>query len=227
MEQGKKKLSNAQLERRMKDAIVFVPRDKSCKEIFFDDKGLRLQVTDNECVISTAFHRHVFAAVTANGYSRPYLYTKRFVDIALENDCVVTDKNGNAIGHSYKLLMDILKAKEDKAEYNIATYFDWWSFNCFQPLYGIDENAASQWLVYLNYMHNIAVNSILLDELKEDMTNVDFTKRYLDLMADFTKEIEPNVILHKPTDEEVKKENAEAMQEEQMEQALQNEQENG
>ena len=227
MEKQNKKPTNAQLERRIKDALVFIPKDKSCKEIYFDDKGLRLQVTDDACIISTSFHRHVFYAVTSNGYSRPYLYTKRFVEMALENDCTVTDKNGNPVGHSYGMLMNILKEKEDKTEYNIATYCDWWMFCLFQPLYSIDENAASQWLVYFNYMHSIAINSIVLDEHKEDMTNVDFVKKYLELMSEFTKDIEPNVILHKETEAEAVENEAKAMAEEQIEQSLQNEQDNG
>lgn len=219
MEQ-KKKLTNAQLERRIKDAVVFVPRDKSCKEIYFDDKGLRVQVTDDYAVIATGFHRHVFSAITGAGYSRPYLYTKRFVEIALENDCVVRDKNGNPAGHSYALLMQVLKDKEDKSEFNIATYWDWWSFNIFMPLFSIDDNAASQWLVYFNYMHHIAINSIILAERTDDMTNVDFAKEYANTMAEFVKDIEPNVILKKETKDDADKKESEALAEQDMEQGV-------
>jgi len=226
MEKKNVKPTNAQLQRRIADAIVFVPRDKSCKEIYFDDKGLRLQVTDDCAVISTNFHRHVFSSVTSMGYSRPYLYAKRFVEIALENDCIVRDKNGNPDGRSFALLMQVLKDKEDKSEFNVATYVDWWIFNMFQPLYSIDDNAASQWLVYFNYMHHIAINSIILGERTTDMTNVEFAKQYADTMAEFVKDIESNVILKKETKEEADKKESEAMAEQDMEAAAKENAEN-
>lgn len=219
MEKKNVKPTNAQLERRIKDAVVFVPRDKSCKEIYFDDKGLRVQVTDDYCVISTLSHRHVFDRIAGMGISRPYLYTQRFVDIALENDCTVKDRNGNPVGHSYGMLMQVLKDKENKDEFNIATYWDWWSYCIFMQLYSIDDNAASQWLVYFNYMHNIAINAIILGERDADMTNVEFAKQYADTMAEFVKDIEPNVILKKETKDDADKKESEAIAEQEMESA--------
>ena len=222
----KKKLTNAQLERRMNDAVVFVPRDKSCKEIYFDDKGLRLQVTDDYCVISTLAHRHVFDKIAGMGYSRSYLYAQRFVDIALANDCTVKDKNGNPVGHSYGLLMEVLKNKEDKTEFNIATYVDWWMFNIFQPLYSIDDNAAAQWLVYFNYMHNIAINAIILGERDADMTNTEFAEQYAKTMKEFVGGIEPNVILKKETKDEADAKEIKAIAEQETEQAAKESAEN-
>jgi len=181
-----KKPTNAQLQSKIRNAIVIVPKDKDTVSVYFSDKGVRYTVTDDYAVISTNFHSHVFDKVTASGYSRPYLYTKQFVEMALDNDCTVKTDDGG-VRYSYKKLFDVLEGKEDQTEFIIAKMFDMWSFNIFQPLYGIEENAASQFLVYFDYMHNIAKNSIVLDEHKDGMTSTEFSKLYAKAMKEFTK----------------------------------------
>ena len=118
-----KKETKGDMEKRMKNALILVPRDKDYQGVFFDDKWLRLEVTDDFAVVSTMFHSHVFHALTANGISRPYAYTKRFIEIALANDCMVKDARGNAT-RSYGKLMAVIKDKEDKSEYNLCWYYD-------------------------------------------------------------------------------------------------------
>ena len=56
----KKKETKGQLERKIQNALVFVPKDKEYSWIYFTDKGLRLETTSDSCVISTGFHKHVF-----------------------------------------------------------------------------------------------------------------------------------------------------------------------
>lgn len=201
-----KKVTNAQLQKRMKSALVFVPRDKEYSGIYFSDKGLNLEVTQDTAVISTGFHRHVFANITNAGVSRPYLYTKRVVEIANENlDAIKTD-----YGYSFQKLLDVLKGKEDHSDYNIVTYTDWWIFNCFQPLYSIGENEVESFLVYEMYLHNIARNAVLLSEKKEDMTNKQFFDEVIKNMQNFIEGVDERVVFHKMTDEEVMKENIES-----------------
>ena len=55
-----KKETKAQLERRIKQAVVFVEKDKDTKSVFFSDKGLRLTVTNDTAVVETGYHRHLF-----------------------------------------------------------------------------------------------------------------------------------------------------------------------
>ena len=125
-----KKETRATIERKIKNAIVFVPKTKDTVSIFFSDKGVRLVADNDGCVIETNYHRHVYSNITAAGVSRPYLYTKRVIEIANENiDAIKTES-----GYSYQRLLDVLKAKDDKSEYNIVTYYDWFLFNIFQPL---------------------------------------------------------------------------------------------
>lgn len=206
----KKQMTKGEIERRIRNSIVFITKDKDYKVVYFDDKGLRLEVTADYAVISTSFHRHVFGAITAQGESRPYLYTRRFIEIALENDCTVKDANGQTT-RSYGKLMAMLKEKEDQAEFHLAWYFDLWLNNIFHPLYGIGETETEAFLVYESYLHNIARNKIILSEKVEDITNKQFIEQIGKELVEFTKDIDEYVVFHKKTDEERKQEEINAL----------------
>ena len=204
MEKKTTKPTNAQLQRRIEKAVVHIDRTKELKEIYFSDKGLRLQVSDGFAVISTGHHKHIFDYIAGNGVSRPWIYTNRVVEIALENECK-TDS-----GYSFTKLLETLKAKEDQAEYNICVFAEWWIFNCFQPLFSIGETEAESFLVYESYIHNLARNHIILSEKVDDITNKQFIERVTELMKEFTSNVDERVVFPKKTDEEVMKENLEA-----------------
>jgi hypothetical protein len=190
----------------MQTAIVFVPKDKQTIDIYFSDKGLRLTATIDSAVVAFGYSQTVYSNFTAAGISRPYLYTKRVIEIANEN---LKDIEIDG-GYSFQRLLDVLKAKEDKSEYNIVTYYDWFVFNLFQPQFGIAEDEVSSFLVYEDYIHNIAKNSVLLSERNEDLTNKQFIDKMVANIKEFTDNLEETVLLHKKTDEEVMKENIEA-----------------
>jgi len=211
---NKKKPTNAQLQKRIANAILHVDRTKETQSIFFDDKGLRLTVNEDFAIIETGFHRHVFNNFTNDGVCRPWLYTRRMIEIANDNDCKVND------GYSYQRLMQVLNDKEDKGEYNIATYYDWWLMNIFSPLYSIGENEAQCFLVYLDYMYTIAKNSIFLDEHKDGLTNKQFIDKLFGLINDFTKGIDEREIFVPKTDEQVMQENIDALQDEENEKVI-------
>lgn len=217
MEQKKKQLTKAQLESRLKRAVIHLDTTKSTKSIYFSDKGLRLTVDDEEgyALIATGFHTHYFQNWTSEGISRPYLYTKRMIEIASENDCVSKD------GYSYQRLMQVLKDKKDQSEYNIATYYDWWLMNIFAPLFSIGETEAECFLVYMDYMHNLARNSIFLEEHKDGLTNKQFVEKWIDLIRDFTNGIEEHEIFVAKTDEQVMQENIDAIQQDENEKVMQ------
>ena len=211
-----KKETRATIERKLKNAVIFVPRTKDTLSVFFSDKGIRLTVTEDSAVISFGYSQTLYSNFTSAGISRPYLYTKRIIEITNEHlDEIKTDK-----GYSFQRLLDVLKEKEDKAEYNIVTYYDWFVFNLFQPQYGIAEDEVSSFLVYEDYIHNIAKNSVLLSERNEDLTNKQLIDKVIANIKDFTDNLEESVLLHKKTDEEIAKENVEAAQEQELNESL-------
>lgn len=211
-----KKETRATIVRKIKNAVVFVPKDKETTSIFFSDKGVRLTVTMDSAVIAFGFSQTVYDNFTAAGISRPYLYTKRIIEIANEHlEEIKTDN-----GYSFQRLLDVLNKKEDKAEYNIVTYYDWFIFNLFQPQFGIAEDEVSSFLVYEDYIHNIARNAILLGERNVDVTNKQFFDMVIERMKEFVGDLEESVLLHKKTDEELMKENIEAAQEQELNNAM-------
>ena len=219
MEQ-KKKPTNAQLQKRIENAIVFVPKTKDTISIFFSDKGVRLVADTDGCVIETNYHRHVYSNITSAGVSRPYLYTKRIIEIANDNlDAIKTES-----GYSYQRLIEVLKAKEDKTEYNIVTYYGWWLMVIFDGLYSISEDEVSSWLVYFKYINILATNSIILEEHKEDVTNKQFVEQFISRIKEFTDIVDERILFHALSDEERMKQEIDAItqteQESMMEQQL-------
>lgn len=213
-----KKETRATIERKIKNAVVFVPKDKNTESIFFSDKGVRLTVTMDSAVIAFGYSQTIYSNFTAAGISRPYLYTKRVIEIA--NETAITKSIKDNGGYSFQRLLEVLKAKEDKSEYNIVTYYEWFLHNLFNPQFGIAEDEVSSFLVYEDYIHNIAKNSVLLSEHKEDVTNKQFIDSVIANIREFTNGLEESVLLRKKTDDELMKDNMEAVQEQEQEQAL-------
>lgn len=211
-----KKPTKAEMERRMNNAIVLVPKDKDTKSIYFDDKALRLTVTSDFAVVATMFHQHVFNALTASGVSRPYLYTKNFIEIVLAqgDEIMVKDARGNRV-RSYARLFSVLEAKEDKNEYNLAWYYDLWLNNIFNPLYGIGESESEAFLVYEQYLHNVARNHLILSEKPEGMTNIRFVNETMELVKKYIDGVPEIEIFEPMTDEERAKAEIDALNEEQ------------
>ena len=214
-----KKETNGQLQRKIRNSLVFVPKDKYYKSCFFEDKMLRLETTEDNCIITTGYHKHVFEAFNPNqgGYSRPYLYTKRIIDIVDENDCK-TD-TGTI---TYERMLDVLKQKEKKNDYNVAMYYSWWLFNIFQPLYQIGESTIDTFLTYEAYLHNIARSTIILGEKGNDITNIQFIKTITEKERSFVNDTDEYVVFKKITDDEMKKQEFKAIQEIDDERILQN-----
>jgi len=212
----KTKVTNAQLTKRIERAVLHIDRTKDTIGVFFLDKGLRLTVTEDYAIIETGYHRHVFNSFTNTGVSRPYLYTKRVIEIANENAPKTDD------GYSFAKMLDVLKAKEDNSEYNICVYYEWWLMVIFDGLYSIAENEVSSWLVLFKYANTLAQNSIILDEHKEDMTRGQFVDLFVERLKDFVKvnENEDVVLLHAMSDEERMKAEIEAIQEQESEQVM-------
>lgn len=204
-----KKETNGQLQRRLKNALIHIDKTKDTKSVFFDDKGLRLTINEDVAIIETGYHRHVFNSYTNTSVSNPWLFTRRLVDTAIENDV-----------HSYEKLLDLLKAKEDKSDYNFAIYYNWWLLNIFQPLYTIGNTDIATFLVYEDYMYNIAKQTAILSEKKEDVTNKQFVNDIISTMQEAVSSIDEIVLFKKQTDEELIEENIKAIQEQEQEQII-------
>lgn len=217
-----KEPTKAQLKQKLRSAYLFVPKDKESKSVYFDDRGLRLSYTMDFAIVETGAHRHVFSAITSQGFSRPYLYIKQFTDIAANEDCTVKDAKGETT-RSYGKLMDILSKKDNDKDYNLALYVDKYLFNIFSPLYSIDESPASAFIVYEQYLHNVARMESILAEKTEDVTNKQYVDTVVEKLKEFLSGIPETVLFHKLTDDELAKQEMEAMQEQETDEAIKEE----
>ena len=215
MEQ-KKKPTNAQLQKRLERAVLHLDRTKNTQSIYWSDKGCRLTADDDYAIIAFGYSQTVFNNYNMSGVSRPWLYVKRVIEIALENEEYIKTENG----YSFQKLLDVLKEKEDKSQYNIVTYFSWYLMCLYSPQFSIGETEIESFLVYEGYIHNIARNAILLEEKKDDITNKQFIQKVVDNIKEFTDNLEENVLFHKKTDEQVMKEEIAAIQEQEQNDAM-------
>jgi hypothetical protein len=90
----------------------------------------------------------------------------------------------------------------------------------YSPQFSIGETEIESFLVYEDYMHNIARNSILLSEKTDDMTNKQFIQKVIDNIKEFTDNLEENILFPKKTDEQVMKEEIAAIQEQEQNDAM-------
>lgn len=207
-------MTKEQLERRVKNALVFVPRDKDYAGVFFVDHGIKLEVTVDTAVVSTSFHKHVFDLITSSGISWPYLYVKRLVEIANENKEFAKVDGGLSL----EKLLAYLKTSDSETknqEFNLCTFVKWWLYNIFSPLYSIGESNAEFFIVYLSYLSNVGRDSILLSEKPEGMTEGQFIDAYIDtfkeLVSSLRESEDADTLLFPPkTDRQIFKELIEA-----------------
>lgn len=213
-----KKETNGTLQRKIKNAVVFVEKTKETKSVYFKDRGMHLTVTEDYAVIETNFHRHVFNAVTSSGYSRPYLYTSMIIDTAL--GC--SDKTQE--GYSYQKMLEELHKRDNQAEYNNAVFFDWYAQSIFDPLYQIGENQADAFFVFESYIHTLSKNMMLIDSSDEegnkDITAREFIEGICEKMREFGKNADEYIVLHKRSAEEKVSEEAAALSEIENEQTI-------
>ena len=206
MEQKKSKPTNAQLQKRLERAVLHLDRTKNTQSIYWSDKGCRLTADDDYAIIAFGYSQTVFNNYNMSGVSRPWLYVKRVIEIALENEESIKTESG----YSYQKLLEVLKEKEDKSQYNICVYFDWYLMCLYSPQFSIGETEIESFLVYEDYIHNIARNAIMLSEKTEDMTNKQFIQKVFDNIKEFTDSLTESILFPKKTDEERMKEEIEA-----------------
>lgn len=216
MEKKNTKPTNAQLLRRIERAVVHIDLTKSTISTYFSDKGVRLTADDESAVIAFGYSQTIFNSFTSSGVSRPWLYTKRVIEIANENkESIKTDS-----GYSFQKLLKVLKEKEDNAEYNIVVFYDWYLMCLFSPQFLIGESETESFLVYEDYVHNLSRNQVILEQHNEDVTNKQFIDKVIKNVQEFTGNMTETVILHKKTDEEIVKENIDAITEQEMNDAM-------
>ena len=79
---------------------------------------------------------------------------------------------------------------------------------------------AESFIVYEQYIHNIARNQTILSEKAEGMTNKEYINGIIELIHKFTDDLDEQVMYPKKSEEEKNAENADAMQQHEQEKAI-------
>ena len=132
---NQKRPTNGQLQKRLERAVLHLDRTKNTQSIYWSDKGCRLTADNDYAIIAFGYSQTVFNNYNMSGVSRPWLYVKRVIEIALENEESIKTESG----YSYKKLLEVLKGKEDKSQYNICVYFEWYLMCLYSPQFSIGE----------------------------------------------------------------------------------------
>lgn len=220
-----KKPTNAQLQRKINNAVVHIDRTKDTKEVYFDDRGMRITVTPDLAVLSTGVYTSVFYRVYSGGESNQYLCLSALVAKALEYDKEITVKTKDSVFRSYSLLHKVLDEKKESLSVWLDV-MDWWLYN-YETSIALapreDVNNATFFNIYEKYLHSLITNNVFLGEHKEQMTS----KQYLIAIADKMKEIcdgmqDEIVMFNAKTDDEMIEEEINAVKEQQIEQEMTN-----
>lgn len=215
--QEKKKPTNAQLQRRIKNAVIHLDKTKETQSIYFSDKGLRLIIdeTQDYAIVETNYHQHIFNRYSSSGISYPFMYLCSFAKIALSHSDDIKTEDG----YSYHRLLNLLSdrrnnSKEAQHEHSIVWYVDKWLTNIFSPLYSIGLSDAEMFNVVFDYLFEMAKCEYILSEKKEDVTNKQYVEGVIEKIRGFISSYDEYVIFPKKTDEEVMQAEIDALQEE-------------
>ena len=218
-----KKPTNAQLQKRISRAIVHIDRTKDTKEVFFDDRGIRIVISDERAIISQLSFMMTFDEIVSGGYSRNYMVLNRMVEMVDEYDCVVVNEKGEKSVSFWKLYDSVKNSTKEghEADNGIITKFIIWFGVMQSSMFMLSERTDFTFALGTQYAMNGIISGSISKFYEKDMTNKE-------LLAEIAKEFdtyrdsvkEEFVVMKKETEEDRKQAIANAIQEQEQEQAM-------
>lgn len=174
--------SKIQLENRIKNAQLIVDKGSDYKAFFFGDRGIGVYVCEDYTITTTLFHQHVWNNVTSSGFSNPYAFLKRFVEIANENkdSIVLKDKEGNPY-YSIDKLKSLASLSNE--EHLLCIMCD--RFICINEsaVYDIGNDSVTISALGLEYMHFLSkANAYMEIGDDKDCTRLELISKYISIM---------------------------------------------
>ena len=113
-QKAEKKPTNAQLQRRIDNAIIHMERTKDTREVYFDDRNIRVIVNEDMALLSNGVYSTTFQRYFFGGESNQYACLALLVDCATkyEPKIITQDKKGNKF-RSFALLSKVMQEKND------------------------------------------------------------------------------------------------------------------
>lgn len=216
-----KKPTNAQLQKRLKNAVLHIDKTKAYRAVMFADRNIKIEIEEDVAIISRLSYRMCFEKVVASGYSRVYLILANVVDMAQRYDCI---RENEKIGKftSYWKLWDAVREKEtQQGDLGVLTIFSVWFDVLQSTLFLCPEQADETFALNTIYVLNTYVHGVLAKPYDKDMTNKELMVEISNEVNEYIAQMgDEYVVLRKETKEEQEQATADALAEEQMEQAL-------
>lgn len=177
-----KKITKAQLEKRIKNAQLIIYKGKDFKAIYFSDTGIGIYICKDFVVASTNFHQNIFNKITGNGYDVPSIFLSQLVDIANEHIAEIEFKGTKGeICYSLKKLVQLTTLSDpEKVIVKVCERF-LYIINGSTQAIGIDDigvaNNMIQWIEF------ITRGTAFIDQKEntEDLVANDFYNQYISL----------------------------------------------
>lgn len=158
-----KKPTKKQLEKKLKEATVFV--DKAEKSIYLADIGVGIYISKFQTVLSTNFHRHVWENINSVGYSGVFMYLNSFLDIVLSKLDEIKDKNTK--GELYYSFGKLKACALSENERMIVSKVEMFIYSVNDGLYSIGSDSDPIGIMlYLDYLYTMS-KATLISELPE------------------------------------------------------------
>ena len=216
-----KKLTNAQLQKRLKNAVLHIDKTKAYRAVMFADRNLKIEIEDDVAIISRLSYSLCFNKVVAGGYSRVYMILANVVDMVKRYDCI---KENDKVGKftSYWKLWDAVREKEaEQGDLGVLTIFSVWFDVLQSTLFLCPEKADETFALNTIYVLNTYVHGVLAKPYDKDMTNKELMIEIANEVNEYIAQMgDEYLVLHKETKEEQEQAVADALAEEQVEQAL-------
>ena len=222
MEQ-KKKLTNAQLQKRISRAIVHIDRTKDTKEVFFDDRGIRIVISDERAIISQLSFMMTFNEIVSGGYSRNYMVLNRIVEMVDEYDCVVVNEKGEKSVSFWKLYDSVKNSTKEwhEADNGIITKFIIWFGVMQSSMFMLSERTDFTFALGTQYAMNSIISGSISKFYEKDMTNKELLSEIAKEFDAYRNGVEEEfVVMKKESEEDRKQAIADAIQQNEQEQAM-------
>ncbi len=158
-----KKPTKKQLEKKLKEATVFV--DKAEKSIYLADIGVGIYISKFQTVLSTNFHRHVWENINSVGYSGVFMYLNSFLDIVIAKLDDIKDKNTK--GELYYSFGKLKACALSENERMIVSKVEMFIYSVNDGLYSIGSDSDPIGIMlYLDYLYTMS-KATLISELPE------------------------------------------------------------
>lgn len=212
----KKKPTNAQLQKRISKAVIHIDRTKDTKEVFFDDRGIRIVISDGRAIISQLSFMMAFDEIVSGGYSRNYMVLNRIAEMVDDYDCIETNEKGEKSVSFWKLYDSVKNSTKEghEADNGIITMFIIWFGVMQSSMFLLSERSDYTFALGTQYAMNGIISGSISKFYEKDMTNKELLSEIAKEFDNYRKGVEEEfVVMKKETEEDRKQAIANAMQE--------------